>query len=84
MPVGSAALNWHRYGRKTRHPDRRYVEITTYRPFGDAMEGGGEIVGKALIPAVVTEGIHPKVLEVLNTMDKVWHGRAATATRGER
>lgn len=48
------------------------------------MEGGGEIVGKALIPAVVTEGIHPKVLEVLNTMDKVWHGRAATATRGER
>ena len=44
------------------------VEITTYRPYGHAMKDGGDIVGTALIPAYVTEGIHPKVLAVSNSL----------------
>ena len=60
------------------------VEITTYRPYGHAMTGGGEIVGKALVPAWVTEGIHPRVLAVSNTLGNMYHGRAATAHNGKR
>jgi thiosulfate reductase / polysulfide reductase chain A len=60
------------------------VEITTYRPYGHQMDDGGDVVGKALIPAYVTEGIHPRVLAVSNTLGNVWHGRAATATGGKR
>ena len=59
------------------------VEITTYRPYGHAMQDGGDIVGSALIPAYVTEGIHPKVLAVSNTLGNMWHGRAATAHNGK-
>ena len=59
------------------------VEITTYRPYGHAMKGGGEIVGKALVPAWVTEGIHPRVLAVSNTLGNIYHGRAATAKNGK-
>jgi thiosulfate reductase / polysulfide reductase chain A len=60
------------------------VEITTYRPYGHAMKDGGDIVGTALIPAYVTEGIHPKVLAVSNSLGNMWHGRAATATNGKK
>jgi thiosulfate reductase / polysulfide reductase chain A len=60
------------------------VEITTYRPYGHAMKDGGDIVGTALIPAYVTEGIHPKVLAVSNSLGNMWHGRAATATSGKK
>ena len=60
------------------------VEITTYRPYGHAMKGGGEIVGKALVPAWVTEGIHPRVLAVSNTLGNMYHGRAATARNGKK
>ena len=60
------------------------VEITTYRPYGHAMTGGGEIVGKALVPAWVTEGIHPRVLAVSNTLGNIYHGRAATARNGKK
>ena len=60
------------------------VEITTYRPYGHAMTGGGEVVGKALVPAWVTEGIHPRVLAVSNTLGNSFHGRAATARNGKR
>ncbi len=60
------------------------VEITTYRPYGHAMKGGGEVVGKALVPAWVTEGIHPRVLAVSNTLGNSFHGRAATARNGKR
>ena len=60
------------------------VEITTYRPYGHAMRGGGEVVGKALVPAWVTEGIHPRVLAVSNTLGNSFHGRAATASNGKK
>ena len=60
------------------------VEITTYRPYGHAMRGGGEVVGKALVPAWVTEGIHPRVLAVSNTLGNSFHGRAATANNGKK
>ena len=60
------------------------VEITTYRPYGHAMKGGGEVLGKALVPAWVTEGIHPRVLAVSNTLGNQYHGRAATARNGKR
>ncbi len=60
------------------------VEITTYRAHGHAMKDGGDVLGTALIPAYVTEGIHPKVLAVSNTLGNMWHGRAATATNGKK
>ena len=60
------------------------VEITTYRPYGHAMSGGGEVVGKALVPAWVTEGIHPRVLAVSNTLGNIYHGRSATARNGKK
>jgi thiosulfate reductase / polysulfide reductase chain A len=60
------------------------VEITTYQPSGHAMKGQGEVLGRALIPAYVTEGIHPRVLAVSNTLGNVFHGRAATAQNGAR
>lgn len=60
------------------------VEITTYRAHGHAMKNGGDVLGTALIPAYVTEGIHPKVLAVSNSLGNMWHGRAATATNGKK
>jgi anaerobic selenocysteine-containing dehydrogenase len=60
------------------------VEITTYRMGGHLNPGQGEPIGKALIPAYVTEGIHPRVVAVSNTLGNVFHGRAATAMRGPR
>ena len=60
------------------------VELTTYRPYGHAMNGGGEVLGKAVIPAWVTEGIHPRVLAVSNTLGNLFHGRAATAKKGTK
>jgi anaerobic selenocysteine-containing dehydrogenase len=60
------------------------VEITTYRPYGHMMKGGGEVLGRAVIPAFVTEGIHPRVLAVSNTLGNPWHGRAANARGGRK
>jgi thiosulfate reductase / polysulfide reductase chain A len=61
------------------------VEITTYRAYGHAqVKGEGQVLGRARIPAYVTEGIHPRVLAVSNTLGNAWHGRAATATNGAR
>ena len=34
--------------------------------------------------AFVTEGIHPRVVAVSNTLGNLWHGRAATARNGGR
>jgi hypothetical protein len=51
---------------------------------GHLNPGQGEAIGRALVPAYVTEGIHPKVLAVSNTLGNQWHGRAATARRGKR
>ena len=60
------------------------VEITTYRPSGHMLSGGGQVLGKAVIPAFVTEGIHPRVLAVSNTLGNPWHGRAANARNGKK
>jgi thiosulfate reductase/polysulfide reductase chain A len=60
------------------------VEITTYRPSGHMMSGGGQVLGRAVIPAFVTEGIHPRVLAVSNTLGNPWHGRAANARGGKK
>ncbi len=69
-----------RYGIKTGD----MVELTTYRPSGHQMRNGGDLLGKALIPAWVTEGIHPRVLAVSNTLGNPWHGRAATGMNGPK
>jgi thiosulfate reductase / polysulfide reductase chain A len=68
-----------RYGIKT--GDK--VELTTYRPTGHTMTNGGDVIGKALITAWVTEGIHPRVLAVSNTLGNTWHGRAANGKKGK-
>lgn len=60
------------------------VEITTYRPKGDTYQPTGEPIGSARIRAFVTEGIHPRVLAVSNSLGHRFGGRAATATRGPR
>jgi anaerobic selenocysteine-containing dehydrogenase len=60
------------------------VEITTYRPSGHALKGGGEKVGSATVPVYVTEGIHPKVIAMSNSLGNTFHGRVGTARRGRR
>ncbi len=60
------------------------VAVTTYRPHGHQMKNGGDVVGTAEITAFVTEGIHPRVLAVSNTLGNLFHGRAATALGGKR
>jgi thiosulfate reductase / polysulfide reductase chain A len=60
------------------------VELTTYRPHGHQMKNGGEVLGKAEITVWVTEGIHPRVLAVSNTLGNFLHGRAATAKSSKR
>jgi thiosulfate reductase / polysulfide reductase chain A len=60
------------------------VEITTYRPRGGTYRATGERLGSARIRAVVTEGIHPRVLAVSNSLGQRHGGRAATAMRGPR
>ncbi|MEW5852351.1 MAG: molybdopterin-dependent oxidoreductase [Myxococcota bacterium] len=60
------------------------VEITTWRPRGNTWRATGEKLGSARIRAFVTEGIHPRVLAVSNSLGQQFHGRAATANRGPR
>ena len=57
------------------------VELSTFRPYGHDMKNGGDPVGKAVITAYVTEGIHPRVLAVSNSLGNLWHGRAATGRK---
>lgn len=60
------------------------VELTTFRPTGGTHRATGEQIGSARIRAFVTEGIHPRVLAVSNSLGQLYGGRAATATRGPR
>ncbi len=60
------------------------VEVTTFRPKGNVYRGTGETIGSARIRAFVTEGIHPRVLAVSNSLGHLFGGRAATAQRGKR
>jgi len=54
------------------------VELTTYRP------RGGAIVGRARIRVFVTEGIHPRVFAVSNSLGWQLGGRAAQGRNGGR
>lgn len=60
------------------------VELTTYRPTAGPYRATGEAIGAARVRAFVTEGIHPRVLAVSNSLGQRFGGRAATATCGER
>ena len=55
-----------------------WVEVTTFRPKGKTYEATGERLGSAKIPVFVTEGIHPRVLAVSNSVGYFVAGRAAT------
>ena len=53
------------------------VEITTYRPSGHTFQPTGEALGSARIKAFVTEGIHPRVVSVSNSVGHLFGGRVA-------
>ena len=66
-----------------------WVEITSYRPLsgkrGDiAFSGTGEKVGSARVKAFVTQGIHPRVVAVSNSVGYDVSGRAAMGRQGSR
>ncbi|MEA3119197.1 MAG: thiosulfate reductase / polysulfide reductase chain [Paraburkholderia sp.] len=67
-----------------------WIELTTYRPLtgprGDRafIPGTGEKVGSERLRAFVTEGIHPRVLAVSNSLGHIVSGRAATGRKGPR
>lgn len=58
------------------------VEITTFRPRGATYRADGERLGSAIVPVIVTEGIHPRVLAMSNSLGHEYGGRAATARGG--
>lgn len=60
------------------------IEITTYRPKGNNYRGTGEVVGPEVVRVFVTQGIHPQVLALSNSLGQQHGGRAATATGGRR
>ncbi len=60
------------------------IELTTFRPKGATHRATGERLGSARVRAFVTEGIHPRVLAVSNSLGHLFGGRTATATRGPR
>jgi anaerobic selenocysteine-containing dehydrogenase len=61
-----------------------WVELTTYRPKGNTYRATGEAVGSARVKAFVTEGIHPRVLALSNSVGYFTAGRAATGKQGAR
>jgi thiosulfate reductase/polysulfide reductase chain A len=61
-----------------------WIEITTFRPKGRTHRPTGELLGKVRLRAFVTQGIHPRVLAVSNSVGHHFGGRAATARRGPR
>ncbi|QBE62723.1 molybdopterin-containing oxidoreductase family protein [Pseudoduganella lutea] len=69
------------------------VELTTYRPrsgtvgdqaFKASATGKEEVVGRARIRVFVTEGIHPKVLAVSNSLGWKFGGRSTQGRSGDR
>lgn len=60
------------------------LELTTFRPQGATHRATGESMGSAQIRAFVTEGIHPRVLAVSNSLGHLFGGRAAAAAQGPR
>ncbi len=60
------------------------VEITTFRPKGATYQPTGEKLGSEVVRVVVTEGIHPRVLAMSNSLGQKYGGRIATATNAKR
>jgi anaerobic selenocysteine-containing dehydrogenase len=65
------------------------VELTTYRPvsgtLGDqAYRGTGAKVGSAKVKVFVTDGIHPRVLAISNSLGWITGGRASEGKGGRR
>jgi anaerobic selenocysteine-containing dehydrogenase len=64
------------------------VEITTFRGeahlYKHATGKPGDVVGSAVVPVFVTEGIHPKVIAISNSLGHFAHGRAANGKRAAR
>lgn len=68
------------------------VELTTYRPLSgpadqpgqQAYRGNGERIGSAELKVFVTDGIHPRVVAVSNSLGWISGGRAAEGRRGRR
>lgn len=60
------------------------VEVTTFRPRGRTFQPTGERLGSARVRAFVTEGIHPRVFAVSNSLGQLFGGRAAVARKGPR
>jgi thiosulfate reductase / polysulfide reductase chain A len=64
------------------------VEITTWRGAAHAYKHAtgkpGDAVGKATVPVFVTEGIHPRVIAMSNSLGNFVHGRAGNGKRGPR
>ena len=60
------------------------VEVTTYRPRGKTYRATGKAIGTARLRAFATEGIHPRVLAVSNSLGHLFGGRAAIGRRASR
>ena len=64
------------------------VELTTWRGAAHAYQHvsdkPGQAIGKAVVPVYVTEGIHPRVIAMSNSLGHFAHGRAANGKRGAR
>jgi anaerobic selenocysteine-containing dehydrogenase len=64
------------------------VEITTWRGQAHAYQHAtakpGDAVGTVRVPVWVTEGIHPRVIAMSNSLGNFVHGRAGNAQRGPR
>jgi len=60
------------------------VEVTTYRPKGKTYQPTGAKLGSQQVRVFVTEGIHPRVLALSNSLGHRFGGRAATARRTAR
>ena len=62
-----------------------YMEITTYRPkTGFRASDTDEVVGTMSIKAYVTQGIHPQVIAISNSLGMNFGGRIPKGTNGER
>ncbi|WP_417763347.1 molybdopterin-containing oxidoreductase family protein [Shewanella sp.] len=60
------------------------VELTSYRPVTDyQVHNPSDVVGKLKVKVVVTEGIHPDVIAISNSMGMNYGGRIAEGRNGK-
>lgn len=61
-----------------------FVELTSYRPVTDyQVHNPSEVVGKLKVKVVVTEGIHPDVIAISNSMGMNYGGRITEGRNGQ-